>query len=146
MAAEKKAGSISGVIHGAGNLADKLIENKTEKDYDLVVNPKVNGLRSIIHCVDAEKLDFLVLFSSVAGFFGNVGQTDYAIANEVLNKSAYILQRSLPNCFVISINWGPWDSGMVTPQLKKVFERHNIPLISAEQGIKKLLERPAEYF
>jgi len=136
---EKKAGSISGVIHGAGNLADKLIENKTEKDYDLVVNTKVNGLRSIIHCVDAEKLDFLVLFSSVAGFFGNVGQTDYAIANEVLNKSAYILQRSLPNCFVMSINWGPWDSGMVTPQLKKYFEHHNIPLISAEQGIEKLL-------
>lgn len=137
---EKKTGSITGVIHGAGNLADKLIENKTERDYDLVVNTKVNGLRSIIHCVDAEKLDFVVLFSSVAGFFGNIGQTDYAIANEVLNKSAYILQRSLLHCLVISINWGPWDSGMVTPQLKKYFESHNIPLISAEQGIEKLLE------
>ncbi len=139
-AEEKKLGTITGVIHGAGNLADKLIENKSEKDYDLVVNTKVNGLRSIMNCIDAEKLDFLVFFSSVAGFFGNIGQTDYAIANEVLNKSAYILQRSLPHCFVMAINWGPWDAGMVTPQLKEYFKRHNIPLISTELGIETLIK------
>jgi len=138
-AAEKKLGSVTGVIHGAGNLADKLIENKTGNDFDLVVNTKVKGLRSVIKSIDPQKLEFLVLFSSVAGFFGNAGQADYALANEVLNKSAHILRKSLPNCRVISINWGPWDSGMVSPQLKKYFESRNIPLIQTEDGVQTLI-------
>jgi NAD(P)-dependent dehydrogenase (short-subunit alcohol dehydrogenase family) len=138
-AAEKKLGSVTGVIHGAGNLADKLIENKTGNDFDLVVNTKVKGLRSVIESIDPQKLEFLVLFSSVAGFFGNAGQADYALANEVLNKSAHILRKSLPNCRVISINWGPWDAGMVSPQLKKYFESQNIPLIQTEDGVQTLI-------
>lgn len=138
-AAEKKLGSVTGVIHGAGNLADKLIENKTGNDFDLVVNTKVKGLRSVIKSIDPQKLEFLVLFSSVAGFFGNAGQADYALANEVLNKSAHILHNSLPNCRVISINWGPWDAGMVSPQLKKYFESRNIPLIQTEDGVQTLI-------
>ena len=138
-AAEEQLGAVTGVIHGAGNLADKLIEKKTERDFDLVVDTKVKGLRSVIKSIDTRKLDFLVLFSSVAGFFGNAGQADYALANEVLNKSAHILRKSLPNCRVVSINWGPWDSGMVSPQLKKYFEKHNIPLIDSEEGVETLI-------
>lgn len=138
-AAENTLGSVTGVIHGAGNLADKLIENKTGNDFDLVVNTKVKGLRSVIATIDPQKLEFLVLFSSVAGFFGNAGQADYALANEVLNKSAHILRKSLPNCRVISINWGPWDAGMVSPQLKKYFESRNIPLIQTEDGVQTLI-------
>lgn len=133
-------GAVTGIIHGAGNLADKLIENKTGKDFDLVVDTKVKGLRSVLQSVEPGKLKFLVLFSSVAGFFGNAGQADYAIANEILNKSAHILRKTLPDCRVISINWGPWDSGMVSPQLKKVFERRNIPLIQTEEGVQTLVD------
>lgn len=138
-AAEKDLGPVTGVIHGAGNLADKLIEKKTGNDFDLVVNTKVKGLRSVIKSIDPQKLEFLVLFSSVAGFFGNAGQADYALANEVLNKSAHILQKSLPNCRVISFNWGPWDAGMVSTQLKKYFESRNIPLIQTEEGVQTLI-------
>jgi NADP-dependent 3-hydroxy acid dehydrogenase YdfG len=137
--AVKKTGQISGVIHGAGNLADKLIENKSGSDFDIVVNTKIQGLKNIIKAVKPEQLDFLILFSSVAGFFGNIGQADYAIANELLNKSALILNKSLPDCRVISINWGPWDSGMVSPELKKVFLERNIQLISSELGINALI-------
>ncbi len=138
--AVQELGQITGVIHGAGNLADKLIENKSGQDFDLVVNTKVKGLHSVLQAVDPQKLEFLVLFSSVAGFFGNAGQTDYAIANEILNKSAHILRKALPDCRVIAIDWGPWDSGMVSPQLKKVFEQRNIPLIHTVAGVQTLVD------
>ncbi len=138
--AVNELGQISGVIHAAGNLADKLIEKKTEKDYELVVDTKVKGLRSVIKCVDPQALEFVVLFSSVAGFFGNAGQADYAIANEILNKSALILHKTLPNCRVISINWGPWNAGMVSPELKKFFEMRGIPLIQSEDGVQALVD------
>jgi len=51
-AAVKDFGPVTGIIHGAGNLADKLIENKTASDFDLVVNTKVNGLKNIIQLLD----------------------------------------------------------------------------------------------
>jgi acyl transferase domain-containing protein len=65
------------------------------------------------------QLHFLVLFSSIVGFYGNIGQSDYAIANEILNKSAHRIKNQYPNLHVISIDWGPWEAGMVTPELKK---------------------------
>ena len=138
--AVKQLGPVTGVIHGAGSLADKLIENKTLDDFETVYNPKVTGLKNILALIPPGQLKFLVLFSSVAGFFGNSGQADYAIANEVLNKTAYIYKNQHPDCHVISINWGPWEAGMVTPQLKKIFEKQGIPLISLKSGTDMLIK------
>ena len=59
---------------------------------------------------------------------------DYAIANEVLNKSAQRYARMLPNCRVVSVNWGPWAGGMVTPALKKLFDQEGVGLIALETG------------
>jgi NAD(P)-dependent dehydrogenase (short-subunit alcohol dehydrogenase family) len=135
-----RLGNVTGLIHGAGTLVDKLIEKKTEQDFETVYTPKVSGLENLLRCVDVARLDFLVLFSSIVGFFGNVGQSDYAIANEILNKSAYLLKKRYPDCHVLSINWGPWDSGMVTPELKRVFEARHVDVIPSESGSRLLVD------
>jgi NAD(P)-dependent dehydrogenase (short-subunit alcohol dehydrogenase family) len=130
-------GQITGIIHGAGVLADKLIENKTERDFDSVYAAKIEGLENLLSCVNVNQLDFIVLFSSFVAFYGNAGQSDYALANEILNKTAYLLQRKSPSCHVVSIGWGPWDGGMVTPELKKVFSQLNMEL---EVGAQMLVD------
>jgi len=130
---------ITGLLHGAGALADKFIEAKEEVDFDLVYGVKVSGLRNLLDLIPPQQLNYLVLFSSVAGFYGNAGQADYSISNEVLNKLAHHLKLSLPSCQVLSIGWGPWDGGMVTPQLKRILSRRNVPLISLDEGTKALL-------
>lgn len=135
-----RLGKVTGIIHGAGNLADKLIENKTQKDFETVYAAKVQGLENLLAAIPAEQLQHLVLFSSVAGFYGNIGQADYAIANEVLNKAAHLYKKQHPACHVISINWGPWDAGMVTPQLKAYFAQHHIKVIPVEVGAHLLIE------
>lgn len=132
--AEQQIGKVTGVIHGAGRLADKLIQNKTEADFEAVYSVKTEGLLALLQCVNPMTLEHLVLFSSVAGFYGNNGQTDYAIANEILNKSAHLFQKNHPNCHVVSIDWGAWDGGMVSPGLKKMFEAHGVQLIPSEAG------------
>jgi acyl transferase domain-containing protein len=134
-----RMGPITGIIHGAGNLADKLIEKKTEQDFETVYTAKVQGLENLLACVSPSQLDYLVLFSSVAGFYGNAGQTDYAIANEILNKSAHLFKQNHPDCHVVAINWGPWDSGMVTPELKKAFAKRNVEVIPIEVGAQLLV-------
>lgn len=130
----ERLGAITGIIHGAGNLADKLIEKKSEQDFEAVYAAKIKGLESLLGCVNPSQLQNLILFSSAAGFYGNVGQSDYAIANEILNKFAHLFQRRYPQCHVAAFNWGPWDGGMVTPQLKEIFAQRNIEVIPIEVG------------
>ncbi len=133
-------GKVDGIIHGAGNLADKLIENKTEADFEHVYAAKVHGLENLLAAVDPKLLQVLVLFSSVAGFYGNTGQADYAIANEILNKTAHRFQHLYPQCRVITINWGPWDGGMVTQQLRDYFDQLNIKIIPVDVGTQMLVQ------
>lgn len=127
-------GDITGVLHGAGRLADKYIQDKSAQDFDNVLSVKLDGLLSLLQAIDIHKLQHLILFSSVAGFYGNVGQTDYAIANEILSKAAHLFRTNHPNTQVSAINWGAWDSGMVSGALKKKFEEMGVSLVSTEGG------------
>lgn len=131
---------IDGLIHGAGVLADKLIAKKSMADFELVTRTKIDGLRNLLANLPLEQLRYIVLFSSIAGFYGNVGQTDYALANAVLDKAAHQLQRLYPSCRVIALNWGPWDSGMVSPELRELFIEHEFTVISGEQGTQALID------
>jgi NAD(P)-dependent dehydrogenase (short-subunit alcohol dehydrogenase family) len=136
----ERLGKITGMIHGAGTLSDRRIEKKTIQDFETVFTPKVDGLRNLLKIAPAEQLDFLVLFSSVVGFFGNIGQADYAMANEVLNKAAYQIKRENPRCHVVSIDWGAWDSGMVTPELRRAFAERDMAVIPTPVGAEMLVK------
>lgn len=133
-------GPISGIVHGAGILADKRIAEKTPEQFDRVFDTKVMGLRSLLAATQDDPLDLLVLFSSVAARTGNPGQSDYAMANEILNRVAAAEAKQRPDCRVRAIGWGPWEAGMVSPELKKRFEAMKIPLIAPEQGAKAFLD------
>jgi acyl transferase domain-containing protein/acyl carrier protein len=141
--AVKRFGPVTGIIHGAGNLADKRIEKKSVQDFETVYTAKVKGLENLLRCVTPSQLNYLVLFSSVVGFYGNVGQSDYAIANEILNKSAHLVKRNHPHSHVVAINWGPWDSGMVSPELKQAFAERNIETIPVDIGTEMLVDELA---
>jgi len=125
-------GPVRGLIHGAGVLADKLLEDKTEAAFDTVFSTKVHGLRSLLSAVDPAALKVFAVFSSVAGRFGNRGQCDYAMANEALTHTA--LQLSHQGILARAFDWGPWDGGMVTPALKRQFESRGHTVIPLELG------------
>jgi acyl transferase domain-containing protein/NAD(P)-dependent dehydrogenase (short-subunit alcohol dehydrogenase family) len=127
-------GPIRGLVHGAGVLADRLIVDKSPEQFAEVYGTKVEGLQSLLAATTGDDLRFMALFSSTTGRFGRIGQVDYAVANEVLNKLAQHETRKRTGCRVVAINWGPWDGGMVTPSLKKVFAGEGIGLIGLAAG------------
>jgi len=128
-------GPITGLIHGAGVLADAPLHKKTLDGFDRVFETKVGGLCALLDATATDALKLVCLFSSVAARSGNVGQSDYAMANEILNKVALAEQaRRGPACLVRALGWGPWDSGMVTPGLKAMFESRGISLIPLADG------------
>ena len=137
-------GGIAAVVHGAGVIADKRVAEKTADQFDRVFDTKVEGLRTLLAATAEDKLSLLCLFSSVAARCGNVGQVDYAMANEILNKVALAeTQRRGAACLVKSLGWGPWEGGMVTPQLKAHFESMNVPLIPLAVGAQMLVDEVA---
>jgi NAD(P)-dependent dehydrogenase (short-subunit alcohol dehydrogenase family) len=128
-------GRIDGVLHGAGVIDDRLIRDKSPESFEAVFTTKVIPATVLADKLRPERLKFVVFFSSVAARFGNVGQADYSAANEVLNKLACQLNREWPHVHVVSINWGPWDSGMVSNELRKLYAEKDIYLVPSDVGI-----------
>ena len=137
---QEQYGPVRGVIHGAGVLADQHIEDKTREQFDRVYQTKVSGLRNLLGAIQPDKLRTLCLFSSYTARYGRVGQCDYAIANEVLNKLARQFSIEHPRTHVVSFNWGPWDGGMVTGGLKKLFAAEHVGLIPMIDGANLLVQ------
>ncbi len=139
-AARDAHGPVRGIVHGAGVLRDALIAEKTPEQFDDVYGTKVDGLHALLAAAQDDDLRVLVLFSSSTGRFGRAGQVDYAASNEVLNKIAQREMRARPGCRVVSVNWGPWDGGMVTDAHKRVFAEEGIGLIGLRAGADYLVQ------
>ena len=146
--AVQSAGSVTGLVHGAGVLSDGRCEALTPADFETVFAPKVYGLETVLSCLDLSALGHVGLFSSASAVFGNTGQANYAAANAWLNNVAGHLARALPSAQVKSFCWGPWQGGMVDEALARMFTERGIGLISRTEGARifadMLLNAPAD--
>ncbi len=127
-------GPITGIVHGAGVLADRRIADKTDAQFDVVFGTKVGGLRTLLEVTASDPLQLIVGFGSVAGRFGNAGQCDYAMANETMTQVLVAEAARRPDCLVRSLAWGPWAGGMVTDSLAAHFRDGGVPLIPLDGG------------
>jgi NAD(P)-dependent dehydrogenase (short-subunit alcohol dehydrogenase family) len=135
-----RLGRIDGVLHGAGIISDKLIASKTLAAYDAVFDTKVVPALVLAAKLRMQQLRFIAFFSSVAGRFGNIGQADYSAANEVLNKLAGQLSQAWPHLHAVAINWGPWDAGMVSDDLRRLYAARAIHPIAPAAGRRHFLD------
>ncbi|MFF0612910.1 SDR family NAD(P)-dependent oxidoreductase [Nocardia tengchongensis] len=125
---------VTGIVHGAGVLADALLPDKTIEQIDRVFAPKLRGLAAVLDAVDAERLRHLVVFTSIAGLLGNPGQADYAAANEALARFVASWRHRHPERHGIAIDWAAWDGGMVTAELRALFTARGVPLLDPATG------------
>lgn len=139
-AVRARHGRLDGIVHGAGTLSDGLLRDKQPAAFAEVFTTKVTGARHLAVAAAehgaAPAPRFLALFGSVAGVYGNRGQTDYAAANDALDGLAHIWAEDFPGR-VLSLDWGPWAAeagGMVSPELARAYSRRGIPLIDPEAG------------
>ena len=79
---------------------------------------KSDGWFNLLHAIGDMPLSATVAFSSIAGRFGNGGQTDYSAANDLLCKIASNFRTTRPDTRAIVIDWTAWGGiGMATPRL-----------------------------
>jgi len=77
---------------------------KEPREFDLVLDVKCDGWFGLVHALGDTPLRATVVFSSVAGRFGNAGQTDYAAANDLLCKVTSSLRRTWPGTRAIALD------------------------------------------
>ncbi|MBQ1098887.1 SDR family NAD(P)-dependent oxidoreductase [Streptomyces sp. b94] len=108
-------GPLTGVLHAAGVIEDNFIVRKSSEELDRVLAPKVAGLVHLDELTREQPLDLFVCFSSIAGAFGNPGQSDYAAANAFMDAYAAhrdeLVGAGLRNGRTVSVNWPLWDEG-----------------------------------
>jgi hypothetical protein len=115
-------------------IEDRYLLDKDERSFDRVIGTKLDPLLTLAGVLDHRRLKVVMLFSSVAGFYGNPGQGDYAAANEILNRIARRLQDTL-GVRVVAMNWGPWaGAGMVTREVARQFEERGVGMVTTRAG------------
>jgi acyl transferase domain-containing protein/NADPH:quinone reductase-like Zn-dependent oxidoreductase len=96
---------LRGVIQMSMVLRDQMFDGMSFEDWNVVVNPKVKGTWNLHNATIASgcDLDFFVLFSSLSGIVGQVGQANYASANTFLDAFVhYRVAQNLP-CTAIDL-------------------------------------------
>jgi NAD(P)-dependent dehydrogenase (short-subunit alcohol dehydrogenase family) len=128
---------LRGVIHAAGVLADASLLNLDERRFRSVFPAKAGAALALDRATRTDALDFFISFSSIASVLGNAGQGNYAAANAVLDRLAW-LQRDQGRAGQ-AINWGPWSEiGMsATARGQRVLDV-GVRQIAPERGLAAL--------
>ncbi|MGW0957766.1 type I polyketide synthase [Streptomyces gelaticus] len=117
--AQGEWGGLKGVVHAAGVLDDAVLPQLSWPRFQAVLDPKVAGGWHLHRATLGLDLEQFILFSSTAALLGAPGQAHYAAANAFLDGLAHYRRGlGLP---ALSVNWGPWQAGMVellSPRLR----------------------------
>ena len=132
-----KSGRIDLLLHAAGVERSHSLADKSEQEFDLVFDIKSDGFFNLLHAIGDMQIGACVVFSSIAGRFGNAGQTDYSAANDLLCKMTSNFRTSRPATRGIAIDWTAWGGiGMATRgSIPKVMEMAGIDMLPPEAGI-----------
>ncbi|MFB8139761.1 non-ribosomal peptide synthetase/type I polyketide synthase [Streptomyces parvus] len=111
--AHRRSGAppVRGVFHLAGQVRDTLVADLDRAAFDAVHDPKTVGAHLLHRHLRDEPLEHFVLFASIASLLTTAGQTNYAAGNAFLDALAHHRRaRGLP---ALSLDWGPWATGMI---------------------------------
>jgi len=132
---------VRGVVHGAGVQRSRLIGELDPEAIALTLDTKLEPLLTLLDLLDWSQLKLLSAFGSIAGIFGNPGQTDYALANDLLGWLVQSLGLRHPGLHAQTVHWTAWTgTGMVTAEEEKRFAEAGLTPLDVEQGVRLFLD------
>ena len=135
-----KNGRVDGLIHFAGLERSKLIYDKDPAEYYRIFDVKATSFATFLANNIVRDDGFFAFASSIAGKYGNLGQSDYASANDYLAKSA--LSLSNQGYRAISIAMSAYKNvGMGVRAGVETFLRSNgVDFVDPEDGMQIFLD------
>ncbi len=129
--------SIDLLLHCAGAEISHLLDAKPQEEFDRVFDVKCDGWYHLLSALSGMPVGAAVVFGSIAGRFGNAGQTDYSAANDLLCKMTSSLRSQRPATRGIAFDWTAWASiGMASRgSIPKMMELAGIETLPVEVGV-----------
>jgi len=123
------------ILHAGGLEISRLLPDKSPDEFELVFDVKAQGWLSVMQGCEGRLPKASVAFSSIAGRFGNGGQSDYAAANDLLAKTSSALRARGVRAMVM--DWTAWGGiGMATRgSIPKMMEMAGIDMLPPDAGI-----------
>jgi fatty acid synthase len=112
-------GPIGGIFHLSMVLSDGLFENQTIESFKKVCAPKSTAILNLdtISRQVCDQIDYFVAFSSVSCGVGNPGQSNYGLANSVMERVCDL--RRADGLHGFAIQWGAiGDVGYVIDNIR----------------------------
>jgi NAD(P)-dependent dehydrogenase (short-subunit alcohol dehydrogenase family)/3-oxoacyl-(acyl-carrier-protein) synthase len=138
---ESQAGRIDLLINAAGVSRSGRIEQKTLSEFRAVRDVKVSAYRNLERALRGREPRLWCNFGSLLGFFGQVGEADYAAANDFLaTAAAFARGRGRTET---TIGWTLWDgTGMASDPLVDAYYRRtgDYTHMTVAEGVRHFLD------
>jgi acyl transferase domain-containing protein/acyl carrier protein len=130
---------LRGIVHAAGMPGYCALEKLEGAELEAVLRPKVSGAWLLHRLSLDERLDFFVMFSSVASVWGSRSQAHYSAANRFMDILA--THRRAIGLPALSINWGPWaEGGMTSAEADILLRRIGVRALKPRIALKTLAQ------
>ena len=136
-------GPIDGLVHFAGLERSKLAVDKATEEFVLIFNVKADSAINMWKTGVVKEKGFWVMASSIAGKFGNLGQTDYAAASDYIAKFCVSQQNKGVRALSVDMT-GYAQIGMgARPGVEAFLKSQEMEFLYPEEGMQALLDELA---
>ncbi len=133
---EEKGDKIKGVVHGAGVQRSKMLPDLDKETIDSCIKTKMEPVFTMLDALDWDEVKMFNSFTSIAGLFGNMGQTDYSFANDMLAEITYEIGSMYENVSVSAVDWTAWSgTGMVSKEEAERFVKSGLIPVDVPSGV-----------
>jgi hypothetical protein len=122
-------------VHAAGLLEDGALLQQRWPRFAAPLGPKVDGSWTLHALTRGMRLDFFVMYSSLASVLGSSGQGNHAAANSFMDALA--VQRRSDGLPAVSIAWGAWSEvgAAADRQLAQRIDARGLEPITSSRGL-----------
>ncbi len=138
---EELGADVRGVVHGAGVQRSRNLLELEDPQIELTLATKLSPMFTMLADLDWSRVKLLSAFGSITGLFGNAGQTDYALANDLMSWMVGQIGARCPHLHAQTIEWTAWTgTGMVTAAEEKRFAEAGLVPVDVPTGVELFLE------
>ncbi|MCX8025554.1 MAG: SDR family NAD(P)-dependent oxidoreductase, partial [Thermanaerothrix sp.] len=126
----REQGHLDVLIHAAGIERSRRLESKPREEFAQILAVKAQGFYHLYQALHHHRVwpRAMIVFTSIAGRFGNAGQVDYCAGNDFLAKMMLALHHHPAGMKTIALDWGAWaEAGMAS--------RGHVPELMRRAGI-----------
>ncbi|MFE9722737.1 SDR family NAD(P)-dependent oxidoreductase [Streptomyces sp. NPDC005794] len=146
---QERFGTVHGVVQSAFGLVDQSLPHTTEQQFRQGLSAKIDASVCMAEVFDADGLDFMLFFSSIASVNPTMGYCSYVAGNAFEDALARRLSGVRPYAVKV-VNWGFWGavgSGLDVPEhvRERIYRREGLGDIDpalAMDAVERLLAAP----